>query len=850
MATQFPIDPEFNRFIGGNPDQDVESGGEEEQQLVDMPEMDDAELEELPDGSVVVTLDTKGPMEDEDFYQNLSDSDLIQDIDLGAMALRYIELVEKDKDARKQRDKQYEEGIKRTGMGNDAPGGANFNGASKVVHPVMAETCIDFAARAIKEMFPPDGPTKTKILGDVDEEKTAIAERKRDFMNWQLTEQIEEFRDEQEQMLTQLPLGGSQYLKLWYDEKKRRPCAQFLPIDNVLLPYAAGNFYTAERFTEVDDISDWDYKRRINSGLYRETSMTRATMDPEMTGSQKATNKVEGKSQNDNEDAVRRVYHIYTWLELDDDPVTKGEMAPYILMIDDLSTEVIGLYRNWEEGDDTYTKLDWVIEFKFIPWRGAYAVGLPQLIGGLSAALTGSLRALLDSAHINNAATLLKLKGGKISGQSQEIEVTQVVEIEGAPGVDDVRKMAMPMPFNPPSPVLFELLGWLTNAAKGVVTTAEEKIADVNSNTPVGTTQALIEQGAVVFSSIHARLHESQARVLKILSRINRWYLNDMQRGEVVEDLDVKREDFARVTDVIPVSDPHIFSETQRMAQTQAVMAIMKDNPELFNKKVVIQRFLKQIKVPGINEIMVDVPSPVKMDSANENVAMAIGQGAYAYPEQDHLGHIQAHLDFAKSPIFGGNSIIAPTYLPKAVEHIKQHIVLWYLSRMTGYVQKAMGQKLQDYDLQKDPKAVDKLFALASQHVEMDADETLKGIMPIIQQLVQNLQKFKPQPQMTPDTKVLLDTSMAETQRRAKRDEAEMGLKDKALAAKIEIDMAKLQQDQKEAMEDLQLKLAIAIGDRDMKERIETARLTRDAAKLNFEQVKAEPTQGVNYGNQ
>jgi hypothetical protein len=544
------------------------------------------------------------------------------------------------------------------------------------------------------------------------------------------------------------------------------------------------------------------------------------------------------------------VYHIYTWLELDDDPVTKGEMAPYILMIDDLSTEVIGLYRNWEEGDDTYTKLDWVIEFKFIPWRGAYAVGLPQLIGGLSAALTGSLRALLDSAHINNAATLLKLKGGKISGQSQEIEVTQVVEIEGAPGVDDVRKMAMPMPFNPPSPVLFELLGWLTNAAKGVVTTAEEKIADVNSNTPVGTTQALIEQGAVVFSSIHARLHESQARVLKILSRINRWYLNDMQRGEVVEDLDIKREDFARVTDVIPVSDPHIFSETQRMAQTQAVMAIMKDNPELFNKKVVIQRFLKQIKVPGINEIMVDVPSPVKMDSANENVAMAIGQGAYAYPEQDHLGHIQAHLDFAKSPIFGGNPIIAPTYLPKAVEHIKQHIVLWYLSRMTGYVQKAMGQKLQDYDLQKDPKAVDKLFALASQHVEMDADETLKGIMPIIQQLVQNLQKFKPQPQMTPDTKVLLDTSMAETQRRAKRDEAEMGLKDKALAAKIEIDMAKLQQDQKEAMEDLQLKLAIAIGDRDMKERIETARLTRDAAKLNFEQVKAEPTQGVNYGNQ
>jgi hypothetical protein len=667
-------------------------------------------------------------------------------------------------------------------------------------------------------------------------------------MNWQLTEQIEEFRDEQEQMLTQLPLGGSQYLKLWYDEKKKRPCAQFLPIDNVLLPFASANFYTAERFTEMDDISEWDFKRRINSGLYKDVSLSRATMDPEPTASQKATNKIEGKSSSNNDDGLRRVFHVYTWLELDDDPITKGDSAPYILMIDDLSSEVVGLYRNWEEGDETMTKLDWVIEYKFIPWRGAYAVGLPQLIGGLSAALTGSLRALLDSAHINNAATLLKLKGGKISGQSQEIEVTQVVEIEGAPGVDDVRKLAMPMPFNPPSPVLFQLLGWLTSAAKGVVTTAEEKIADVNSNTPVGTTQALIEQGAAVFSSIHARLHESQGRLLRVLSRINRWYLDDMQRGEVVEDLDIKREDFARVTDVIPVSDPHIFSETQRMAQTQAVMAIMEKNPELFNKRAVLQRFLKQIKVPGINELMTDVPSPVKQDAANENVAMAIGQAAFAYPEQDHLGHIQTHLDFAKSPIFGGNPIVAPAYLPKAVEHIKQHIVLWYLNRMNGYVQRSLGSKLPEYDLHEDPKTIDKLFGAASQHVDMDAEQTLQGIMPVIQQLMQNLQQFKPQPQLPPEAKVLLDTSMAETQRRQARDQAEMQLKDKELAAKIQMDMQELQQKQQREMEEMQLKLAIAAGDNETKERIETARLTRDAAKLNFEQTKAVPTQGGQYG--
>jgi hypothetical protein len=831
MATEMPIDPEFNRFIEGI------KGAEAPEEEVEF-ELDDSEIEELPDGSAIVRLENKGPMEDEDFYQNLADSEEFSPLDLSMLALRYIELAEKDKSARSKRDEQYEDGIRRTGMGNDAPGGANFQGASKVVHPVMAEACIDFAARAIKELFPPDGPTRTKILGDVTEEKTAVADRKKDFMNWQLTEQIPEFRDEQEQLFTQLPLGGSQFLKIWYDEKQKRPCAQFLPIDNVLLPFSAGSFYTAQRVTEVDDISDHEFKRRINSGLYRDVSYVRVTQDPDQTKPQQATNKIEGKSNDGNEDGLRRVYHVYVDLELDDDPYTKGESAPYILMIDETDTEVVGLYRNWEEGDETRTKLDWIVEFKFIPWRGAYAIGFPHLIGGLSAALTGALRALLDSAHINNAATLLKLKGAKVSGQSQQVEVTQVAEIEAAPGVDDVRKLAMPMPFNPPSPVLLQLLGWLTGAAKGVVTTAEEKIADITSNAPVGTTQALIEQGAAVFSAIHARLHSSQERVLRILSRINRWYLDDMQRGDMVKDLEVTREDFVRTTDVIPISDPHIFSETQRMAQTQAVMAMMDKNPDLFNRRAVLMRFLKQIKVPGINELMTDVPAPEKRDAANENVAMTIGQAAFAYPEQDHLGHIQAHLDYAKDPVFGGNPLVAPSFLPKATEHIKQHLALWYLGRMNGYVERSLGKRAEDYELLKDPKMVDKLFGAASQHVLMDSEETLQGIMPVIQKMVQAMQQFKPKPELTPDGQVLLQTSMAETQRRQARDQAELQLKGQQMQMDAQLALKKQADEMQLAMEELQLKLAIATGDNEMKERIEAARLSRDAAKLRLDQDK------------
>jgi hypothetical protein len=834
MATQFPQDPNAGRFIDGLRDQQANADEGMEFEIPD----DEQEIEELPDGSAIVRMETKGPMEDEDFYQNLAD--VLDPYDLNKIALRYMDLVENDKKSREERDKKYEEGLKRTGLGNDAPGGATFMGASKVVHPVMAEACVDFASRAIKEMFPPDGPTRTKILGKVDEEKIQKAERKRDYMNWQLTEQIEEFRDEQEQLLTQLPLGGSQFLKLWYDEKKKRPCAEFMPIDNILLPFAAANFYTAQRVTEMQTLTEWEFKNRIRSGLYRDIDLIRVSAEPEETHAEKANNKIEGRKYEDNEDGLRKVYHIYTWLELEDDPLTNGESAPYILMVDEHENECVGLYRNWEEGDETMTKLDWLVEFKFIPWRGAYAIGLPQLIGGLSAALTGSLRALLDSAHINNAATMLKLKGAKISGQSQQVDVTQVCEIEGAPGVDDIRKIAMPMPFNPPSAVLFQLLGWLDSAAKGVVTTAEEKIADVNSNTPVGTTQALIEQGAAVFSAIHSRLHDSQGRVLKILGRLNRWYLDEQRKGEVVADLEIRKEDFASNTDVIPVSDPHIFSETQRMAQSQAVMQIMEKNPDLFNRKVVIERFLKQIKVPGINELMIDVPSPEKRDAANENVAMMLGQAAFAYIEQDHLSHIQSHLEFYQDPIFGSNPTIQPIILPHMMEHIKQHLSLWYLNRMNGYVEKTLGRRPTDYDDPKITPMADKLYAGASQNVTIDTSKVFAKVVPIMQQMAQQLQQLKQQqtPPMTPEAQVLLQTSMAETQRLTAKDQADVQLQGQKLQNQQQLDTAKLQLNQQQFSDEQQLKAAMETEKNLTQERIESARLTRDAAKLQQEQVK------------
>ena len=761
--------------------------------VVDLPAI---ETEEQPDGSAIVNLED-GPEFNPDFYDNLADT--IDPAALGSLSFRYLELLESDKEARGLRDKQYEEGIRRTGLGNDAPGGATFMGASKVVHPAMAEGCVDFAARAIKELFPPDGPVKTKVLGKMSELKSDTAERKRDFLNWQITEQIEEFRDEQEQLLTQLPLGGSQYFKLWFDEEKKRPVVEFLPIDRVILPFAATNFYTAQRAAEVHEITQYEFERRIRSGMYRDIDIVKASQTLDQNKVEKANNKVEGKQFQENMDGLRKVYHIYTFLELEDDKKTNGKSAPYILMIDELDNEVVGLYRNWEENDDTMTKLDWIVEFKFIPWRGAYAIGLPHLIGGLSAALTGALRALLDTAHINNTATMLKLKGAKISGQSQQVDVTQIVEIEGAPGVQDIRQIAMPMPFNPPSPVLLELLGWLDKAAKGVVTTSEEKIADVSAQAPVGTTQALIEQGAAVFSAIHARLHDSQARVLKVLCRLNRWHFDEMQKAEAVADLEITREDFSKNTDVVPVSDPHIFSETQRMAQNQAVLALANQHPDKFNMNAVLSRMLKQMKVPNINELLKDTPAPEQRTSADENAAMLIGQPAYAYLQQDHIAHIQDHLQFAMNPFLGQSPFADPNYLNNLIEHVKQHMTLWYLNRSNGYVEKSMGKPVNDYDDPMLTPTIDKVYTAVGAHVMLDSQQVFGQFQQALQMLVQMAQQRNQQKQMLPpDAQVVKDTSMAETQRKTAKDQAD-----------IQIDQERLKADVAKHTSDNQTKIAI-----------------------------------------
>ena len=761
----------------------------------------DQETIENEDGSVVINFAPKSsPKEAPEFYANLAE--VFDEGDLQSIAIEYLDFIDVDKESRKQRDKQYEEGLRRTGLGKDAPGGAVFDGASKVVHPVMAESCVDFAASSAKELLPPDGIVKSNIKGKADKLKENAANRKVQFMNWQLTEQIPEFRDEMEQLLTQLPLGGSQFLKWRYDAEQARPTCEWVPIDNILLPYSSTNFYTAQRVTEVQDITQDIFLQRVEAGIYIDIDSDYSSDAPltDQTQSEKANNKIEGKEEpSKNIDGLRRIYEVTCFMRLDDDPETEGRRAPYILTIDETTGKVLALYRNWEAGDEKLEKLDWFVEFKFIPWRGAYAIGLPQLIGGLSAALTGSLRALLDAAHINNSQTMLKLKGGRIGGQSDRIEPTQVIEIEGAPGVDDVRKLAMPLPFNQPSSVLFNLLGWLTDAAKGVVTTAEEKIGEANNNMPVGTTQALIEQGAKVFSSIHARLHRSQAKSLAIISRINHWYLDDMDNQSGTE---IEVRDFAYNSDVRPVSDPNIFSETQRLAQNQALLQMATSAPPgMFDVRAIYRRVLEQLKIPAIEEILPNPLGAAESNPALENVSMTMGRPAAAYPDQDHISHIKVHLEYANNPAYGGNPVIGPTFAPHALEHIKQHLTLHYLQSMRSYVAQASGGKDVLQLHQEKPLDIEaqQALALASQLVDQDSQQTMSQYVQQIAALAQKVAQAQQSQQQSaamadPTAQVILKTQMAETQRKTQEAQAKMQLQTQQDQQNYQVKIAELQQ--------------------------------------------------------
>jgi hypothetical protein len=630
-----------------------------------------------------------------------------------------------------------------------------------------------------------------------------------------------------------VPLGGAQYMKVTWNEAKNRPDFLFVAIDDIYLPYAATNFYSAQRKTHVQYLTTLDYEQRVKSGMYRDVDLIPSGEAPVGSDAEQANNKIEGRDETSyNEDGLRTVYEIYAVSE-----VEEGEdAAPYIITVDKSSSQVLSIYRNWDEDDDAQEELQWIVEFPFVPWRGAYPIGITHMIGGLSAAATGALRALMDSAHISNSQTMLKLKGGSRGGQSLNIQPTQVEEIEGGLNVDDVRKIAMPLPFNPPSSVLYQLLGFLVDAGKGVVRTTMDDVSDSNQNVPVGTTLAKIEQGMVVFSAIHARLHAAMGRMLRILHRLNGMYLDDeMEEAEIGEEI-AKRSDFTGPMDVVPVSDPNIFSEAQRFAQVQAVAQRSQMFPQLYDLRKVEERILDTLKIPDAAALLAPKLTPTEENAVSENVKATLGRPVVAFPEQDHVAHLKTHLAYMVSPALGMSRLIAPAYLPLMLNHIKEHVAFWYAEEVfkeaDSNVEFDLQEALKEIKDKDTKQALDQMLAEASLNVALKAQEAFASLPPVIEQAIAAIQSIQPPTPPDPATQAAL----ADIQMRGQVEQAKAQL----ATQKLQLDAQKMQGDQQLAQAKLQsdqqlaqVKLQSDMQLEQMRERTnDTAKATEIQAKI------------------
>lgn len=716
-----------------------------------VPDGDDmiVDLNEDKEGAGAPTTDGESG-----FYDNLLESLTINQSFLSKLSGDLLDAIALDIESREGRDKQYEEGLRRTGIGNDAPGGASFAGATKTVHPMITKSAVDFESRAIKEICPPSGPCKDFIPGEPTRERLEKAQRKTKHMNWQLMFQIQEFRPGLEKLLTQLPMGGVQYQRWVYSSRKKRPVPNFVPVDMMIIPFAADDFYSAERRTFKEDITQLEYDKRIKDGVYFDDGGTVQVLSaniPDETLAQKANQKIEGKKPDGmNLDGLRRVYETEMELEIEEDDQAAGP-APYIVRVSDDSRRIVGIVRNWEQQDEELKlPMVWIVEWPFIPWRGSMPIGLAQMIGGLSAAATGALRALLDSAHINNLPTGVKLKGSGQGGQSINLNPGELAELEGTMGADDIRKLVMALPFNEPSMVLYQLLGFLVQEAESVVRTTFEDMAEQKSDAPVGTTLALIEQGMSVMSAIHGRLYASMQKTLEVLHRINKMYITDDQIRNEVGELLARRDDYQGPLDVIPVADPRIFSEVQRFAQMQVVADRAEKRPALYNQRKVEMMILERLKFPNPEQLLVPAPEPKEMNPVNENVAATLGRPIAAFPEQPHLAHIQVHVEYMMSPFFGMLGPITSRFFPLMVPHLVEHITLWYASRVFEHLSAASGQDFSQLMKFKDPEtsaARDEAVALAASLVIEEAPQVFEKLPPVIQQAMKILSDMAQQSQ-------------------------------------------------------------------------------------------------------
>ena len=547
-----------------------------------------------------------------------------------------------------------------------------FQGASGVTHPLLSETVTQFQAQAYKELLPANGPVRTQIIGKTDPQKEQQAQRVQDFMNFQIMHVMEDFDPDLDQMLFYLPLSGSSFKKVYYDSTMGRAVSKFIPSEDLVVSYTATDLATADRVTHILKRTENDIRKLQVQGFYRDVDLQEFE-DPETNNIQAEVNKLDGVKETGNgyKNDQYTLLKIHVDLDLPGFEDPDGIKLPYIVTIDEGSGNVLSVYRNYDEEDSLKKKKQYFVHYKFLPGLGFYGYGLIHMLGGLSRTATAALRQLLDAGTLANLPAGFKARGLRIADDDNPIQPGEFRDVDAPSG--DLRAGLMPLPYKGADQTLFQLLGFVVQAGQRFATIADQKIGDsVAANAPVGTTMALIERGSRVMSAIHKRLHYAQKTEFNLLAKIFRDFLPQRYPYDVGDNAvpSVKSSDFDNRVDIMPVSDPNIFSMSQRVTLAQTQLQMAQSDPKSHNLYEAYKRMYQSLGVKDIDAILPPPDTPKPKDPALENSDSLLGKKLLAFRNQEHQAHIDAHRTFMSSILVRGNPQASVILQAHVMEHI------------------------------------------------------------------------------------------------------------------------------------------------------------------------------------
>ena len=635
------------------------------------------DFEMMDDGSAVLGGIEDMPL-DTDFNSNIAE--VLDDDILDGIAMELTAGIEKDKSSREDWEKTYTDGLKYLGMKFDQERSEPFEGASGVIHPLLGEAVTNFQAQAYKELLPSNGPVKTQVVGKYDVVVEEQAQRVSDFMNYQITHVMEEFDEELDQMLFYLPLAGSAFKKIYYDEALGRAVSKFIAPEDLIVPYFSTDLESCPRITNVVKMPENEVKKLQAMGFYKKVKVDYADND-ENSQVEEEINELSGIEPSYDTGEVSILYEVHCNLEISgfEDMDDQGEMTgvklPYIVTLDSSSNNILSIYRNYEQNDPLRKKIEYFVHFKFLPGLGFYGFGLTHMIGGLSKASTSILRQLIDAGTLANLPAGFKTRGIRIRDEDTPIQPGEFRDVD-APG-GSLRESIQPLPFKEPSGTLLNLLGILVNAGQRFASISEINVGQGNPNAPVGTTLALLERSTKVLSAIHKRLHNSQKKEFKILSNVFKEYLPEEYPYNVANaNNSIKLTDFDDRVDIFPVSNPDIFSQSQRIAMAQEMMQLVQSNPEVHGASGVYESYKRMyaaIGVDNIEQILVPPPQtePQAIEAGFENNKLLLGNTAKAFPEQNHDAHMATHMSLLNTPPVQMNAQVQALIHSHIMEHLQ-----------------------------------------------------------------------------------------------------------------------------------------------------------------------------------